>query len=177
MWITKRLALFALPAFAGLAIAVSGCGGAASAGGSATTSSSSMTVAVKHVGGVGNVLVDSKGDALYSPEQESNGMVLCKGSCTSIWVPLTLSSGAKPTAAGQLNAMLGTVHRPDGGVQVTYRGKPLYTFVEDTSPGMVTGNGFQDQFGGQQFTWHVAAVGAVSSGGTGGTRTSNGYGY
>jgi predicted lipoprotein with Yx(FWY)xxD motif len=174
MWITKRLALSALPAFAGLAIAVSGCGGRASAGGSATTSSSGMTVALKHVGGVGNVLVDSKGVALYSPEQESNGMVLCKGSCTSIWVPLTLSAGAKPTAAGQLNTMLGTVHRPGGGVQVTYNGKPLYTFVEDTSAGMVTGNGVMDRFGGQQFTWHVAAVGAV---GTGGTSTSSGYGY
>lgn len=103
-------------------------------------------------------------------------MVLCKGSCTSIWVPLTLSAGTKPTAAGQLNTTLGTVQRP-GGMQVTYKGMPLYTFVQDTSPGMVTGNGVQDQFGGQQFTWHVAAVGAVSSDGTGGTSTSNGYGY
>jgi predicted lipoprotein with Yx(FWY)xxD motif len=174
MWIKKWLAPFAVLAIAGLALVVSGCGGAASAGGTAATSSSGTTVAVKHVGGVGNVLVDSKGDALYSPEQEANGMILCKGSCTSIWVPLTLSAGAKPTGAGAVNTMLGTVHRPDGSMQVTFRGKPLYTFVEDSSPGMVTGNGFHDQFGGQQFTWHVAAVGAVSSGGT---STSSGYGY
>jgi predicted lipoprotein with Yx(FWY)xxD motif len=169
----ESLASLALLAFAGLAIAVSGCGGTASGGGSTTSSSSSgTTVAVKHVDGVGNVLVDSKGNALYSPEQESNGMVLCKGSCTSIWVPLTLSAGAKPTGAGQVNTMLGTVHRPDGGVQVTYGGRPLYTFVEDTSPGMVTGNGVQDQFANQQFTWHVAPVGAV---GSGGTSTARGY--
>jgi predicted lipoprotein with Yx(FWY)xxD motif len=176
MQIKKWLAPFAVLAFAGLAIAVSGCGGAASVGGSSTTSSSSsgMTVAVKHVDGLGDVLVDSKGDALYSPQQEANGMILCDGSCTSIWVPLTLAAGAKPTGAGQVNTMLGTVNRSDGSMQVTYRGKPLYTFVEDTSPGMVTGNGVHDQFGGQQFTWHVAAVGAVSSGGT---STSNGYGY
>ena len=176
MWITKRLAPFALLALIGLAVAVSGCGGTASAGGTMPTSSSSsgMTVAVKHVDSVGNVLVDAKGDALYSPDQEANGMILCKGSCTSIWVPLTVSAGAKPSGAGEVNTMLGTVHRPDGSEQVTYRGKPLYTFVEDSSPGKVTGNGFHDQFGGQQFTWHVAAVGAVSSGGTG---TSSGYGY
>jgi predicted lipoprotein with Yx(FWY)xxD motif len=175
MWIKKGLAPFAVLAFAGLAVALSGCGGSASAGGSATTNSSSgMTVAVKHVDGVGNVLVDSKGDALYSPEQETNGMILCKGSCTSIWVPLTLSGSAKPTGAGDVNTMLGTIHRPDGSMQVTFRGKPLYTFVQDSSPGMVTGNGFHDQFGGQQFTWHVAAVGAVSSSGT---STSSGYGY
>jgi predicted lipoprotein with Yx(FWY)xxD motif len=176
MRIKKWLAPLAVLAFAGLAVAVSGCGGAASTGGSSTTSSrpSGMTVAVKHVDGVGNVLVDPKGDALYSPDQEANGMILCKGSCTSIWVPLTVSAGAKPTGAGDVNTMLGTVHRPDGSVQVTFRGKPLYTFVEDPSPGKVTGNGFHDQFGGQQFTWHVAAVGAVSSGGT---STASGYSY
>jgi predicted lipoprotein with Yx(FWY)xxD motif len=172
MWIKKGLAPFVVLAFAGLAVAVSGCGGAASAGGSATMGSSGTTVAVKHVNGVGNVLVDSKGDALYSPDQEANGMILCKGSCTSIWVPLTVSAGAKPTGAGEVNTMIGTVHRPDGSVQVTFRGKPLYTFVEDTSPGMVTGNGFHDQFGGQQFTWHAAAVGAVSSTGTSTSRGS-----
>jgi predicted lipoprotein with Yx(FWY)xxD motif len=176
MWIKKGLAPFVLLALAGLAVAASGCGGAASAGGSSSTSSgtSGMTVAMKHVGGVGNVLVDSKGDALYSPEQEANGIILCKGSCTSIWVPLTLSAGAKPTGAGQVNTSLGTVHRPDGSEQVTFQGKPLYTFVQDTSPGMVTGNGVQDQFGGQQFNWHVAAVGAATSSSTG---TSSGYGY
>jgi predicted lipoprotein with Yx(FWY)xxD motif len=174
MWIMKGMAPLALLGLAVLALAASGCGGSASAGGSATTSSSGTTVAVKHVDGVGNVLVDSKGDALYSPDQEANGMILCKGSCTSIWVPLTLSAGAKPTGAGDASTMLGTVHRPDGSVQVTFRGTPLYTFAEDTSPGMVTGNGAHDQFGGQQFTWHVASVGAVSSGGT---STSSGYGY
>jgi predicted lipoprotein with Yx(FWY)xxD motif len=176
MWITKGLAPFAVLAFAGLAVAVSGCGGAASASGSSTASStpSGTTVAVRHVDGVGNVLVDAKGDAVYSPDQEANGMILCNGSCTSIWVPLTLSGGAKPTGSGEVNTMLGTVHRPDGGLQVTYRGKPLYTFVQDTSPGMVTGNGVQDQFGGQQFTWHVQAVGGV---GSSGTTTTRGYSY
>jgi len=174
MWIKKGLAPFAVLVFAGLAVAVSGCGGTASPRGSSATRPSGTAVGVKHVDGVGNVLVDAKGDALYSPDQEASGMILCKGSCTSIWVPLTLSAGAKPTGAGRLNTMLDTVHRPDGGVQITYRGKPLYTFVQDTSPGMVTGNGVQDQFGGQRFTWHVEAVGAVSSSGT---STASGYSY
>jgi predicted lipoprotein with Yx(FWY)xxD motif len=172
MWITKGMAPLALLGLAVVSLAASGCGGMASAGGSATTSSSGTTVAVKHVDGVGNVLVDSKGDALYSPDQEANGTILCKGSCTSIWVPLTLSGNGKPTGSGEVNTMLGTIHRPDGSLQVTYRGKPLYTFAEDSSPGMVTGNGAHDQFGGQQFTWHVASVGAVSSTGT---STSRGY--
>jgi predicted lipoprotein with Yx(FWY)xxD motif len=87
-------------------------------------------------------------------------------------VPLTLSGSGKPTGTSDVQAKLGTVDRPDGATQVTYEGKPLYTFVEDTRPGQVTGNGFHDQFGGQQFTWEVASVGAVSS-----TSTSTGRGY
>jgi predicted lipoprotein with Yx(FWY)xxD motif len=172
MWIRKGLVSFALLAFGGLAVAVSGCGGSADAGGSTTASGADMTVSVEHVDGVGNVLVDSKGDALYSPDQEANGMILCKGSCISIWVPLTLSANANPSGPGDVNTMLGTIHRPDGSVQVTFHTKPLYTFAEDTSPGMVTGNGAQDQFGGHQFTWHVASVGAVTSTGTSTARSS-----
>jgi predicted lipoprotein with Yx(FWY)xxD motif len=156
-----------------LVLAAAACG--SSSGGAASGSTSSgttTTVSVKHVDGVGNVLVDSKGEALYSPMQEAGGKVLCTGSCTSIWLPLTTSGSAKPTGTSDVSAKLGTLERPDGAVQVTYQGKPLYTFVEDTSPGTVTGNGFQDKFDGQEFTWRVASVGAVSS-----TSTSTGRGY
>ena len=156
-----------------LALAAAACGSSSGGAASGTTSSGTATmVSVKHVDGVGNVLVDSKGQALYSPMQEAGGKLLCTGSCTAIWVPLTLSGSAKPTGSSDVSAKLGTVDRPDGAVQITYQGMPLYTFAEDTSPGTVTGNGFQDQFGGHQFTWRVASVGAVSS-----TSTSTGLGY
>jgi predicted lipoprotein with Yx(FWY)xxD motif len=82
-----------------LALAASACGGAS--GGAAPGSSVSGTarmVSVKHVDGVGNVLVDAKGQALYSPDQEAGGKVRCTGSCTSIWVPLTLSGSTNRQA-------------------------------------------------------------------------------
>jgi predicted lipoprotein with Yx(FWY)xxD motif len=160
-------------ALAALALAASACGGASGGAASGPSVSEPATmVSVEHIDGVGNVLVDSKGQALYSPDQEAGGEVLCMGSCTSIWVPLTLTGSAKPTGSSEVSGKLGTTDRPDGAVQVTYQGKPLYTFVEDTSPGSVTGNGFHDEFGGRQFTWHVASVGAVSSTGT---NTGGGY--
>ena len=162
--------LLVLAALGALATACGGASGVAASG--STLATSAKMVSVKHVDGVGNVLVDSKGQALYSPVQEAGGKVLCTGSCTSIWVPLTLAGSAQPTGSSDVDAKLGTVDRPDGAVQVTYQGKPLYTFVEDMSPGTVTGNGLQDQFDGHQFTWHVASVGAVSS-----TNTSTGRGY
>ena len=110
------------------------------------------------VDGVGTVLVDSNGDALYSPSQEANGMIQCTGSCAQIWKPLT-AAGA-PTGSADVTGKLGTVKRPDGTEQVTLDGAPLYTFTED-SPGQVNGDGFQDSFGGKDFTWHVLTVGGA----------------
>jgi predicted lipoprotein with Yx(FWY)xxD motif len=131
----NRIATYAV-AFglaAGAAVGLSGCGGSSSS--SSSTSSGSKpaaagdTVSLKSVSGVGAVLVDSKGFALYSPDQEKNGTVRCVGSCTAIWVPLTLSKGVSaPTASASLMSKLGTVMRPDGKSQVTFDGKPLYRF-------------------------------------------------
>jgi predicted lipoprotein with Yx(FWY)xxD motif len=126
------------------------------------------------IAGLGQVLVDSSGDALYSPDQEAGGKVLCTGSCASIWLPLTLpASAGKPTATDALASKLGVVKRPDGANQVTFAGKPLYRFVEDSGPGEVSGNGLADTFDGKKFTWHVAGQGGASSSSAG---SRSGYG-
>jgi predicted lipoprotein with Yx(FWY)xxD motif len=135
---------------------------------------SGETVSVVDVSGVGDVLVDAQGDALYSPDQEAGGKVLCTDSCAAIWVPLTIPSGEEPTGPSEVSSQLGVVKRPDGTEQVTFDEKPLYTFVEDSEPGTVTGDGLTDAFGGTSFTWHVAATGPVSSGST---STGGSYGY
>jgi predicted lipoprotein with Yx(FWY)xxD motif len=160
------------------AAALTACGSSsqqAQKSSAAPASGTSTTVSVAKVSGVGQVLVDSKGFALYSPKQDSAGMIRCTGSCTSIWVPLTVKGS--PTGASSLAGKLGTVMRPDGRKQVTFAGKPLYTFAEDSSPKTVTGNGASDQFGGMHFNWKVAALGKVSSGGSGGSGGGyyNGY--
>ena len=136
------------------------------------------TVAVKQIDGVGNVLVASNGKALYSPDQEASGMILCTGACASIWTPLAAASGT-PTAMPGVT--LGVIDRPDGTKQVTADGKPLYTFSED-SAGKVTGNDVSDSFGSQHFTWHalLADGQTAASSGTPGTSSggaSPGYGY
>jgi hypothetical protein len=81
-------------------------------------------------------------------------------------------------------AKLGVV---TGTNQVTYNGKPLYTFVQD-KPGQATGNGAMDSFGGTSFTWTAAMVGGAAaasssassgstSSGSSGGGSSGGYGY
>jgi len=166
------------------ALALSACGGSTkSSGGPPTTTTASSTgsttptVSMQTIGGV-SALVDAKGDALYSPEQERGGTIRCTAGCTAVWVPLTLPAGmGKPTAAAALTGKLGVVRRPDGKRQVTWNGKPLYTFVDDGGPGKVNGNGASDRFGGKSFTWHVATAGKSAPAPATTQTTGGGYGY
>jgi predicted lipoprotein with Yx(FWY)xxD motif len=158
-------------------LVLSACGGSNDNQATAASSTSGgQTVGVATING-SRVLVDSSGDALYSPDQEANGMISCTGSCESIWMPLTTSPGAKPTASSDVTGKVGTIKRPDGSMQVTFNGAPLYTFTEDGGPGNVTGDGFQDQFNGKSFTWHVVSLGGSgSSGASAQTTTSSSSG-
>ena len=53
--------------------------------------------------------------------------------------------------AGVKKSLLGTTHRTDGTVQVTYNKWPLYTWVIDSAPGDATGQGINN-LGGR---WYV----------------------
>jgi predicted lipoprotein with Yx(FWY)xxD motif len=176
----KRFGLATASAAAAVLLAACGSSGYnVGSQGSTAAAGAAGTVAVRQVSGVGNVLVDSKGLALYSPDQEASGKVLCTGSCVAFWMPLPAGTAAPATVSGV--GMLGTVTRPDGTKQVTVDGKPLYTFAED-SPGNVKGNGFSDAFGGQHFTWHAilaSGTAAVATGSSvpGTTPAGSGYGY
>lgn len=96
------------------------------------------------------ILVNRRGRTLYSLSAERNGRFICTdSSCLSFWTPLVVVSGTRPTGT----RALGTVKRPDGKTQVTYRGRPLYTFYEDSRSGDVNGEGFEDVG-----TWHAAVA-------------------
>jgi predicted lipoprotein with Yx(FWY)xxD motif len=133
------------------------------------TPASNTAIAVKHVDGVGDVLVDASGQALYTPDQEANGKIRCVGQCVSFWRPV--EAGSNPMAADGAGKVA-VITRPDQTKQVTVDGKPAYSFSED-APGKVTGNGFKDAFGGQKFTWHVL----LASGGKSDAPSSGGGGY
>ena len=156
----KRLLVIAVSGIAALSVGIAIAVAATSSGGGAARTGA-RTVSVKSIAGHGKVLVDAKGRALYRSEQERHGMVLCAGACLSFWQPLTVTG--TPTKSGSLAGKLATVKRPDGGRQVTFNGRLLYSFKLD-SPGKVGGDGFKDAFGGRKFTWHVVRpVGAASS--------------
>jgi predicted lipoprotein with Yx(FWY)xxD motif len=86
------------------------------------------------------IVVDSRGLTLYHLMSEKKGSVACTGSCRAIWPPLLVVGKAKPVAGPGLSASkLGTIKRPDGGVQVTYNGLALYRYSADKKAGQVNG--------------------------------------
>ncbi|MEI8106103.1 MAG: hypothetical protein WCH31_09745 [Actinomycetes bacterium] len=91
---------------------------------------------------LGKILVSSAGRTLYHNALETKGAVRCTGSCSTNWPPLVVSAGVKPVAGtGVTSALLATVTRPDGKVQVTYKGMPLYLYSGDHKADDVAGQG------------------------------------
>ena len=166
---------------AGAAVAASltlaACGGNSSSNNEtpAARAASSDTVDIQQVTGIGRVLVDASGMALYTPSQEGSGKIVCTGSCTSEWQPV--QAHGTPTAVSGAGRV-GVIKRPDGARQVTLAGMPLYTFAQD-SPGQITGDGFHDMFSGTSFTWHVLLAGGHKGTGaaTDTNDSSSNYGY
>jgi predicted lipoprotein with Yx(FWY)xxD motif len=153
-----------------LALALVACGGSDSGSGSGS-GSATPTIGVDNVDGIGAVLVDDQGAALYTADEEADGKIRCTGDCLGFWTPLP--AGSPTTAADSVDGRLADIKRPDGTRQVTYDGRPLYRFTEDGGAGKVTGDGFKDSFDGTEFTWHAVTTDGVSDGGGG----SGGYGY
>jgi predicted lipoprotein with Yx(FWY)xxD motif len=113
---------------------------------------------------------------IYSPKTpaEASGKIHCTGSCLSFWFPVTASS--THLASSGLPGKLGTIRRADDGkTQLTYNGKPLYTFRLDTAAGQAHGSNFTDDFSGTSFTWEVVAA-SGQAGGAGSPAPSPSYG-
>ena|SRR5437870_5714465 len=102
------------------------------------------------------ILVTGTGFTLYANSKERATMkIRCVGQCRTLWPPLLVRGTAKPTAgAGVARSKLGTIRRPDGGRQVTYKGAPLYRFKSDTKRGQAGGQGITDLGG----TWRTVVL-------------------
>jgi predicted lipoprotein with Yx(FWY)xxD motif len=83
----------------------------------------------------GDMLFDSNKQAIYVFENDPKGESVCDGECAEAWPPV-LTKGAPKAGTGVDESLLGTVERGDGGVQVTYDGRPLYFYAHE-GPGEV----------------------------------------
>jgi predicted lipoprotein with Yx(FWY)xxD motif len=167
----KNKSLLSLALLPVLIFGLAACGSSSSnkttSTSAATSTSASQPFTTKTVPNVGEILVDSSGQALYTNDQDTLGDIKCTGECAAVWVPLM-----------------------QNGKPVGLMGKPLYTFASD-APGKVTGDGARDTFGGVDFIWTVATPSGTSpqagstpapaattpSTTTGGSSSSSGGGY
>jgi predicted lipoprotein with Yx(FWY)xxD motif len=185
-----RYRIGGIAAVVGVSVLVAACGGggssasttAASSGSAATSTSASNAAATatpaaaKGVsistasGPNGTYLTGAGGRALYLWVADSGGMSSCSGACAKAWPPLTTKG--KPLAGKGVTASdLGTIKRSDGSTQVTYKGHPLYYFIDDKSAGSTNGQG-SDAFGAPW--WIVSPSGtAITKGGASSSSSSS----
>lgn len=108
----------------------------------------------------GKILTDSVGTTVYFTEQEMDGTTRCTQACLKLWTPVGMPMDAQ---AGSKIDGLGTVKRADNGQnQLTYQGKPLYTFILDSGPGDTKGLAEISDSNGTQFVWHVVVLDETS---------------
>jgi predicted lipoprotein with Yx(FWY)xxD motif len=173
MRLSPKHSVKACLAIGATALGLAGCGGGEDGDSAAAGAPASAGIAsVATVDGT-DVLVDSGGRTLYTAAVERGGKVLCVAACTSFWDPVVASAADAESAAGELDADLTVIERPDGERQLTLDGLPLYTFTQEDA-GQLEGDGFVDDFQGTRFEWEAARA---SGGGPDADRPSGGYGY
>jgi predicted lipoprotein with Yx(FWY)xxD motif len=127
----------AYPVIAVLAVivgvfAITGCGSGDDGGNPAV-------VSVGNLPEIGPALVNGKGITVYAWAGDKGTQSECYDDCARACPPL-LTDGDPLAKGGAMASKLGTTERKDGTTQVTYNGRPLYTWL-DEKPGARRGWG------------------------------------
>lgn len=114
------------------------------------TTDLSLTLTLQH-SPAGPILATGAGNTLYDFVPDTPTHSACVGNpCALQWPPL-LEFGAVRVGRGVDRALVGTLRRPGGTVQLSYDGHPLYLYAGDMTPGMVMGQGISQDGG----VWYV----------------------
>ena len=131
------------------------------------TESASVTVGIASSATLGTYLTGPDGRTLYVFAKDGANTSACTTQCLKNWPALTVPAGASVVAGTGVTGALATFARPDGTLQVSYVGHPLYYFIGDKKPGDTNGQGVAG-------LWTVAPVsGSVPAA----SPTSAGYNY
>lgn len=89
--------------------------------------------------GIGNYFTDIEGKTLYWFKKDSPGKSACSGPCLEKWPIYYRETVAAPK--GIKEEEFGTITREDGKKQTTFRGYPLYYWINDKQKGETNGQG------------------------------------
>jgi predicted lipoprotein with Yx(FWY)xxD motif len=104
-----------------------------------TTVSAQLTVNTSSKAALGTFLVDGKGMTLYWTTRDAVGVSNITGTTLANWPVFQPSSIVVPA---DLNASdFGTITRTDGTKQTTYKGWPVYYYINDKAAGDTNGQG------------------------------------
>ncbi|WFE54960.1 hypothetical protein [Micromonospora sp. WMMD1155] len=89
----------------------------------------------------GDIVIDGRGYALYrsSDDDSSPPRSACTGPCADQWPPVSWAPDLR--LEGINRQLIGTYRRPDGRIQLTLGGWPLYEYAGDRTPGETNGRG------------------------------------
>ena len=100
-----------------------------------------------------NFLTDDKGMTLYYYTLDTNGQSACYGGCEKAW-PVFYAASLS-VSDPLMSSDFGTITRTNGSKQSTYKGWPLYYWVQDKKPGDMSGEGVHK-------AWYVLTVPAYT---------------
>ena len=172
---SKGRMIVAGAAIAAAACLVTACGGSSSSSGSTNSAGSTSGTTVNAPASTGSgldnalrsttnstlgaIVVDSSGRTLYRFDKDSASPPTsnCTGACAQLWPPVLV--GTQISLSGIDRSLLGTIRRPDGSVQLTLHGWPLYRYAGDATPGQINGEGI----GGTWFAVRPTGAKALAS--------------
>jgi len=145
------------------ALLFAGCAVAAAALAVPALGTATLTLRSVHSSSLGRyVVANPAGRTLYHRTRETTRHFLCTGSCTTIWPPLTVARSVRLVKGRCVQGTLGKVRRPDGRLQVTLTGQPLYRFSSDRRAGDDKGENTPGEGSGGG-VWHAERATAPRS--------------
>jgi predicted lipoprotein with Yx(FWY)xxD motif len=81
----------------------------------------------------GAILATRGKKALYywTVEKRAGGKIRCRGHCARAWPPLIVKTRRVDLRIPGIRGKFGTIRRPDGRYQVTFKGLPVYSYVNE----------------------------------------------
>ena len=147
----SRLPVFAAVS-AALVVGLTACSGGGTDGYGPAPAPADSAAATPQVGTIlsanstaqlGIVVVDGQGFTLYRFDKDSAKPPTsnCADDCAQKWPPVLATPGTPLTVEGVAQEAVGTINRPDGTIQLTLNGWPVYRYSGDPQPGATAGQG------------------------------------